>query len=324
MPASEENAKSTTSTMSFNPTPPQPFIGLWNNYADGGQLTLTLDDTQAGILASFLVVFAGITALSGWNIARFLLHQSRSGGPAHDGLHHQVQAILRNSTGLVQALQLIFQVARAWRERLGVVLVARRLLGVFSVAFVFFVGSTFAQLFISLAWSTSGAQFLVRTDSCSFYFPDVPGQPLRSDQAEYIYQKSRLEAAMIYERVCYSEGAIANSPECSTFPVPTINIEQEDDVCPFADPTLCISADSVPVKLVATVNTNMHLGINAKAGDSITYKRTARCSPIQNDRTIETPDGLNFMYGPFTGRPDSQATFVYPDSLRAAENYQIS
>lgn len=310
--------------MSFNPTPPQPFIGLWKNHADGGQLTLTLEETQAGILASFLVIFAGITALSGWNVARFLLHQSRSGGPAHDGLHHQVQAILRNSTGLVQALQLIFQVARAWRERLGVLLVARRLLVVFSVALAFFVGSTFAQLFISLAWSTTGAQFLVGTDSCSFYLPNKPGEQLQPEQAEYIYQKSRLEAAMIYERVCYSEGAIVNSPECSTFPVPVIDIEQEDDVCPFADPTLCISDESVPVRLVATVNSNTHLGINSNADDAIVYRRTARCSPMQNDRTVETPDGLEFRYGPFTGRPDSQATFIYPDTLRAAENYRIS
>lgn len=310
--------------MSFNPTPPQPFIGLWKNHAVGGQLTLTLDETQAGILASFLVIFAGVTALSGWNIARFLLHQSRSGGATRDGLHHQVQAILRNSTGLVQALQLIFQVARAWRERLGVALVARRLLGVFSVALAFFVGSTFAQLFISLAWSTAGEQFLVGTGACSLYLPNVPDQQLSLEQAEYIYVKSRLEAAMIYERVCYSEGAVPNSPECSTLPVPVIDIEQEDDDCPFADPTLCVSADSVPVKLVATVDSNKHLGINAKPDDTIIYRRTARCSPMQNDRTVETPDGLEFRYGLFTGRPDDPATFIYPDSQRAARNYQIS
>ncbi|SPO01918.1 uncharacterized protein DNG_04591 [Cephalotrichum gorgonifer] len=310
--------------MSFNPTPPQPYIGLWKNYADGGQLTLTLEETQAGILASFLVIFAGIAALSAWNIVRFLLHQSRSGDETHDGLHHQVQAILRNSSGLVQALQLMFQVAKAWRQRLGVVIVARRLSVVFFVAFIFFIGSTFAQLFISLTWSTAGAQFLVKTDSCSFYFPDVPDQRLRPDQAEYIYLKSRLEAAMMYERVCYSEGAVINSPDCSTLPVPVIEIEQQDDVCPFADQTLCISTDSVPVRMVATVNSNTHLGINAKPEDSIVYRRTARCSPIQNDHTIDTPDGLNFMYGPFTGTPDTEATFVYPDSLRSADNYEIS
>lgn len=310
--------------MSFNPTPPQPFIGLWKNYADGGQLTLTLDETRAGILASFLVIFAGITALSGWNIARFALHQLRSGADAHDGLHHQVQAILRNSTGLVQALQLIFQVAKAWRERLGVALVARRLLGVFSVALAFFVGSTFAQLFVSLTWSTAGEQFLVKTDSCSFYLPNVPDQRLSPEQAEYIYSKSRLEAAMIYERVCYSEGALPNTPECSTLPVPVIDIEQEDDTCPFADPTLCVTTDSVPVRFVATVNSNTHLGINSKDEDTIVYKRTARCSPIRNNHTVETPEGLEFMYGPFTGRPDSQATFIYPEALRSARNYQIS
>lgn len=310
--------------MSFNPTPPQPFIGLWKNYADGGQLTLTLDETQAGILASFLVIFAGSTALNGWNITRFLLHQFRSCGKHHDGLHHQVQAILRNSTDLVQALQLLFQVARAWRKRLGVALLARRLFGVLSIAFVFFVGSTLAQIFISLTWSTTGTQFLVRTDSCSFYFPDVPEQRLRPDQAEYIYLKSRLEAAMIYERVCYSQGAVVNSPECLTLPVPVIDIEQDDDVCPFADPTLCISTNSVPVRMVATVNSNTHLGINAKPEDSIAYRRTVRCSPIQNDHTVETPDGLNFMYGPFTGTPDTEATFIYRDSLRAADNYRIS
>ncbi|PKS12322.1 hypothetical protein jhhlp_001622 [Lomentospora prolificans] len=309
--------------MSFNPTPPRPYIGLWNNYADGGQLTLTLEETQAGLLASFLVIFAGIAALSGWNIVRFTLHQSRSSSDIHDGMHHQIQAILRNSTGLVQALQLIFQVAKAWRARLGVARVTRRLFFVFFIAFIFFVASTFAQLFISLTWSTAGAQFLIQTDSCSFFFPGLEAQRLRADQSEFIYLKSRLEAAMIYERLCYSEGADTRAPECSTLPMPVIEIDQEDDTCPFADVSLCISSNSVPVRLVATVNSNTHLGMNSDDEDSIIYRRTARCSPIQNNRVKAGTDGLEFMYGPFTGNPDSEATFVYPDSARSMTSYLV-
>lgn len=306
--------------MSFNPTPPQPFIGLWKNHADGGQLTLTLEETQAGLLSSFLVIFAGISALAGWNIVRFALHQFRTVGNTHDGMHHQIQAILRNSTGLVHALQLIFQVANAWRARLGFARVAQRLSGIFLVAFIFFVATTFAQLFVSFTWSTAGAQFLVQSSSCNVFLPDVPTERLRSDQAEYIYLKSRLEAAMMYERLCYSAGADVSAPECSRFPVPVIEIEEQDIPCPFPDSSLCITTNSVPVRFVATVNSNRHLGINADARDTIIYRRTAECSPIQSDHTIRRADATAFMYGPFA---QNEETFLYSDTLRSVDNYRI-
>lgn len=136
--------------MEFNITSPRPFIGLWRNFADGGRFTLTLPETEAGVLSSFLVIFAGIVALSGWNIVRFSLHQVRAADDLHDGLHHQLQAILRNSADLVQALQLIFRIGIAWRTRIGFARVARRLSGSFSIAIFFFCGLNLRPAFYFL------------------------------------------------------------------------------------------------------------------------------------------------------------------------------
>ncbi|CAI4215856.1 unnamed protein product [Parascedosporium putredinis] len=257
----------------------------------GGRFTLTLNETEAGVLASFLVIFVGVASLSGWNIVRFSLHQFRATDKLHDGLHHQAQAILRNSAGLVQALHLLFQIGSAWRTRIGFARVARRLAGIFLAAFLF-----------------------------------LSARHVGSSQAGTIYAKNRLEAAMVYQRKCYADGADITAPECGNYAQPRIPILVEDDVCPFADPGLCLTTNTVPMRLSVMMDSNLDLGVNAVPEDRVRYKRAARCSPIQNNQVML--DGANntlFMYGPMPFFQGGQEhTFSYPASLRTFDNYRVA
>ena len=78
-----------------------PFVhtGPWINWSHGLVLgsTITLSERNGELLTAFLALFVTAAGASCWKIMSFALHQFRSPRDPQDGLHHQQQAILRNS-----------------------------------------------------------------------------------------------------------------------------------------------------------------------------------------------------------------------------------
>lgn len=95
------------------------YTGVWINHSLGKihGATLTLTSDNGGLLIAFLAIFVGAAAGSFWKIARYVLHMSFSSEKKLDAVHHQRQAILRN-TQLPSDAALDLLMARfAWRGR---------------------------------------------------------------------------------------------------------------------------------------------------------------------------------------------------------------
>src|ERR1700760_4402597 len=75
------------------------YLGFWTNWSRGVILgrTLTLSRENGAYLSSFITILVTFTGTATWKIIRFLLHRYLSSPNGADAIHHQRQAILRNS-----------------------------------------------------------------------------------------------------------------------------------------------------------------------------------------------------------------------------------
>ena len=89
------------------------YTGIWINWSHGfiAGSTLTLNERDGGLLTAFLAIFISAAGAATWNIMSYALHQSRARQESQDGLHHQQQAILRNSSSRVRASWQLMQLA---------------------------------------------------------------------------------------------------------------------------------------------------------------------------------------------------------------------
>lgn len=94
------------------------YVGTWTNWSRGPIFgaTLTLHQQDGALLIAFLAFFVTIAGTSFWRLACFLLHLVFSSEVPSDGLHHQRQAILRNSANAISGLSSLLQTGWAWRK----------------------------------------------------------------------------------------------------------------------------------------------------------------------------------------------------------------
>ena len=97
---------------------PYVYTGPWINWSHGLILgsTVTLSERDGGLLTAFLGIFVTAAGAACWKIMSFALHQHRSPLDPQDGIHHQQQAILRNTDSPIAA---VFELARlvwCWRK----------------------------------------------------------------------------------------------------------------------------------------------------------------------------------------------------------------
>ncbi|KAG9605358.1 hypothetical protein KCU77_g839, partial [Aureobasidium melanogenum] len=94
------------------------YTGFWTNWAEGQILgtTLTLSARDGAYLIAILALFVKVTGGFLWRIISFVLFRN-SPTSGWNGLFHQQQAILRNSTSGGTALFQFLQSAWCWREK---------------------------------------------------------------------------------------------------------------------------------------------------------------------------------------------------------------
>src|SRR6266498_3374339 len=96
----------------------QFYTGFWINYGKGPVtgLTLTLSTRNGGLLISFLTIFVRLVGIHLWSIIRFIIHQFRSTGEPRDGLYHQKQVTLRNTTSQTEILWKLSALTWSWKR----------------------------------------------------------------------------------------------------------------------------------------------------------------------------------------------------------------
>lgn len=94
------------------------YLGIWTNWSKGAMMgaTLTLDRAQGNLLIAFTAVFVGIVTDCLWRIACLTFYRHYSTPEPRDTLHHQRQAILRNSSSAASAMWTFLQLVWAWQN----------------------------------------------------------------------------------------------------------------------------------------------------------------------------------------------------------------
>ena len=97
-----------------------PFVhtGPWINWSHGIVLgsTITFSERNGELLTAFLAMFVTAAGAASWKIMSFALHQHRSPREPQDGIHHQQQAILRNTESPFGASLELAQLFWYWRK----------------------------------------------------------------------------------------------------------------------------------------------------------------------------------------------------------------
>lgn len=254
--------------------------------------TLTIPQSQGYILVAFLGLFVKFAGDQLWQILRFVLHQQRSSGGPQDGLHYQIQAILRNSPMGIGISWKFAQLLRAWSPKSHQAL--RRTLpyaayGLFHVAAI---GA--AGLFSSRVVSMNDAA-LVRSPTCGWMVEPVGDLNSLLNQADrtatetYVlllssYHRS-IKSSAEYARICYDNTSTANAM-CQRYYSsrlePKINFTA---TCPFTE-ELCLG-DAVHID-TGYIDSHEDLGINGQPGDRVQFRKQMTCAPIDMEGRLST------------------------------------
>ncbi|KAH7057431.1 hypothetical protein B0J12DRAFT_414152 [Macrophomina phaseolina] len=301
------------------------YKGVWKDHANG-VWTLTLSERSGGILSAAVIIFAGFAAAQAWNIVKFVLHQALSSQKPSDGYRHNLRAVLRNSNSHTEALWLFVRLSGGWRKKLGLATALLRGSLLITLALVFVIASAVIRLYIPLMWTANGDQVLIKNGHCG-YVSISPG----NITAWSVYWADRMESATTYVRQCYGE--TQSSGVCARQPSSRLNWTSSDAACPFTDTDLCITDNSVPLMMdTGYINTNRHLGMNAKDEDAIDYRKIVTCSPMRSnfvDITYSNSTSLNesilhYYYGSRPVANASDTLAYYENSLRYVNGYTLT
>lgn len=262
------------------------FQGVWTDWENGGMRIFTASPRTSQILASFLSVFITFAGTRLWYLVAFALHQCRDSNRSQDGLHHQRQAILRNSvTATNTAFQLVQQ-AIAWRGLAKGNF--RRSLTWVVLVLTYAIGSGLIAVFTASEIAlNSQSRRLVRPasyhglmDSNNCGFLNVNETSSQNDEEHLIVGLYDVHQAAGYARECYNNTGRGINANCKLFSQPSIPWKKKTNAqCPFA-PEVCRSNALAFEADTGLISARSYLGINGRDSDTLQYRKVVTCIPL--------------------------------------------
>ncbi len=206
-------------------------IGRWTDWSHGSiaGATPTLTKRDGGLLIAFTALFVTVSGERFWTIVSFIAHMILSREGAQDGIYHQRQAILRNTSSSSSGLWKLLQISWAWRRHRNAALFKR----IFPMLLLSFtVLSTFAVagIFSSRVATSTGSGALISGLNCGRI--DAGLIPADSYDAWHTYGVHRMQFSSNYALLCYRNTSSAE--DCPTFPRQRLpfNVTRKS-ACPF-------------------------------------------------------------------------------------------
>lgn len=252
-------------------------LGFWTNWSYGRVqgATITLGHQNGNLLIAFLAIFVAATGKSFWRIGCFVIHRLHSSTTPEDGLYHQRQAILRNSSSAEDGAWQLANAVWVWKRN------ARRPhLRLFPIiAFALLVSGSFgiASIFSSHVTSDTGNEVLISGSNCG---------PLHSGTDDVDAELTILEPYLAqgatshlnYALQCYTDAL--NSEDCSQYVKPRLPITLHTNAsCPFAD-NMCKSRSDNIILDTGYLDSHNDLGINAPPKDRFQLRFVHQCAPV--------------------------------------------
>ena len=244
-------------------------IGPWINWSHGPILgaTITLSARDGGLLTAFLALFVTTAGAAWWRISSYILHQYNAKHEYQDGLHHQQQAIFRNTSTPGAAAWEFIQLAWYWRKNAGRPLL--RTLPVIILALLNLTLFAVAGIFSSEVTKAAGNETLIRSSDCGYLSFTSGGSHVSTQRS---IDLNDTLAATTYSRACY--GNKKNNLQCNQYPQSSLSWKtNQNATCPFS-PEMCYFGTTAAYEM-DTGNLDSHeaLGINAPKSDRVHYRK---------------------------------------------------
>ncbi|KAK4227821.1 hypothetical protein QBC38DRAFT_443448 [Podospora fimiseda] len=272
-------------------------LGVWTNWSRGPVFgsTLTLTRENGNLLIAFTAFFVSLVATRLWRIACLVIHFAYSTLEPRDGVHHQRQAILRNSASPASAIFTLGQLCFAWRKSAKMTFWRTLPTILFAVASLW--AFALATGFSSQISSAITNDVLVNGANCSYLYQRASsGSVYTMRDAAVISSEvsKRRDKALAYSQQCYPSGnvaALTSSRETRTgifdcgsyvvgrLPIKTIDMNAP---CPFRG-GICASNSSNLLLDTGLIDSHTHLGINAPSNERLKFRQVLRCAPLQTE-----------------------------------------
>lgn len=272
------NLKSFKMNASSEPYP--IYLGVWTNWSRGSVmgLTLTMTRNNADLLIALVAFYVAFVGGRIWRVFCFACHSivsSKSNKPRH-GTYHQHQVIMRNSPSAPNAVVALVQVLWAWRSTkgrpTGVLVITLFLAAFFSLAFL--VASSFSSRLSTVA----GDEVLIARGRCGWL--DQGEDNFDGFIGVYSPHISKLFLnAANYAQECYGENR-SGLLGCNKFVQQALPFTVDTNApCPF-EPGLCRTNTSNIRLDTGLIDSNDHIGLNAKPEDRVLWRRVLHCAPL--------------------------------------------
>ena len=287
------------------------YIGHWINWSHGRYLgsTITLSERDGGLLTAFLALFVTSAGSACWGILSYVIHQYRVRQYYQDGLHHQKQAILRNTGHPAAAAWKFFQLAWYWRKHAVMPLTRTLPLALLALTNLTLFG--IAGLFSSEVMKAAGNETLIRSSNCGFL--NLTATETIYDNAEETIDTNDTLAAYTYSRACYDNAQ--NLLQCNQYVRQRLHWQSNQNAsCPFPSDLCLYGATGAFEMDSGLIDTHEALCINAPMSERIQYRKVTACSPIQtagylNKTVLQDSTIERYMYGPIFN--SSNYTYQY-------------
>ncbi|KAI0006574.1 hypothetical protein F4779DRAFT_620499 [Xylariaceae sp. FL0662B] len=289
------------------------YLGVWTNWSYGRVVgsTLTLTQDNASLLIAFVAFFVTVVSTYLWKIICFSLHASYSSEQRRDILHHQRQALIRNSSGPAASAFKLIWLTWAWRKLTNA---WWRLLPLFICTSVLAAGLALASGFSSRI--ATGNEVLLSGTNCGMV---VNGGSVDNPELINYYwphQSNTITSAANYASQCYSNTTTSRALQgCGTFVKQKLPFSVNRDApCPFQG--LCKSGSSSLMLDTGYLNSHDDFGINAPENERFLFRRVLQCAPLKTE-------GYRSTYNLTQERSFSQ--YFYGPNYRSGNySYEIS
>ncbi|KAK3987992.1 hypothetical protein QBC44DRAFT_371494 [Cladorrhinum sp. PSN332] len=258
------------------------YTGIWVNWSRGPILgsTLTLTRGRGNLLIAFTAFFVAFISTRFWRVICFALHRYYSTPQARDGIYHQRQALLRNSSSPEWGFWTFSQLGWAWR-RSSQSRSFLRILPAASAAALCACGFALAGGFSSQISTGISDEVLMDGKHCGWLNSvHVASSP---DTASVIMAEwaKRVNNAANYAQQCYSPHGPGST--CNSFAVPRLEMSVNNEApCPFEN-DICRSNSSNIAIDSGLIDSHEHLGQNAPKDQRLLFRHVTQCAPLKTE-----------------------------------------
>ncbi|KAH8900683.1 hypothetical protein GQ53DRAFT_815545 [Thozetella sp. PMI_491] len=302
-------------------------LGIWTNWSRGNVMgaTLTLTRSNASLLIAFTSFFIGLVGARSWKLIALAFHQAYSTPEHRDALHHQRQAILRNSQSSESTLASLIHLCWAWRHlaksRMSRTIPAILLATLTMCSFIVAGG------FSSTISSSIGDEVLVDGSSCALI--SSPRNISEVYSISLPKQATEILNAANYAQQCYTTSG-SGTFDCKAFVVPRLPTKADYKAgCPF-QPGICRSNESNIILDTGYLDSHLHLGLNAPEQERFSMRTRLHCAPLITEgykSSYQTSEGnfTRYHYGSFEANyPGTNITYEVDSlSMQYPENAKL-